>query len=264
MRIALGIEYSGQAYSGWQKQHHAITVQACVEKALSHVAAQPIQVVCAGRTDAGVHATQQVVHFDAPVIRPINAWTFGSNANLPPDISIRWAHPVDESFSARFSALARRYRYIIYNSSQRPALFYSGVTHVYHDLDADKMHQAAQVLLGENDFSSFRAAQCQSHSPWRNIHHIYVQRLGAYIMIDIQANAFVHHMVRNIAGALIAVGQGEKDKAWLASVLAAKDRRASAATAKANGLYLTRVIYPEMYKIPLEPLGPLFLNEKND
>lgn len=261
-RLALGLEYNGQGYSGWQKQHHASSIQACVEQALSQISQQAVHLVCAGRTDAGVHATQQVVHFDTQVERPVSAWTLGVNAHLPADIAVRWVREVDSSFSARFSALSRRYRYIIYNHAYRPAILHGGVTHVYQPLDAAVMHQAAQVLLGEHDFSSFRAAQCQSRSPFRCIHFIQVQRFGAYVVIEVQANAFVHHMVRNIAGALIAVGAGEQKQSWLAEVLAAKDRRLSAATAKANGLYLVQVNYPEAFQIPQEPLGPLFLADE--
>ncbi|RUO43811.1 tRNA pseudouridine(38-40) synthase TruA [Aliidiomarina taiwanensis] len=258
-RIALGIEYNGQLYSGWQRQHHAETVQACVERALEKITLHPTSVVCAGRTDAGVHATQQVVHFDTPAERPDGAWTMGVNSHLPSDIAVRWVKEVPEDFSARFSAKARRYRYIIYNAPLRPAILNGGVTHVYQALNEVAMHEAAQALLGENDFSSFRAAQCQSHTPFRNVHFVTVERYGAYVVIDIQANAFVHHMVRNIAGALIAVGSGEQPKEWIQHLLDVKDRRLSAATAKPNGLYLVQVHYPEALELPQVPLGPLFL-----
>jgi len=261
MRIALGIEYNGQHYFGWQKQHHVTSVQACVERALEKISLHPTAVVCAGRTDAGVHATQQVVHFDTSVDRPDGAWTMGVNSHLPDDIAVRWVKRVDENFSARFTAESRHYRYVIYNAPYRAAILSGGVTHVYQPLDVDLMHDAAQVLLGENDFSSFRAAQCQSRSPFRNVHYVSVKRFGAYVVIDIQANAFVHHMVRNIAGALIAVGGGEQSKQWLVDVLAAKDRRVSAATAKPNGLYLVHVQYPTELEMPTVPLGPLFLPE---
>lgn len=262
MRIALGIEYNGQQYFGWQKQHHVISVQACVERALEKISLHPIAVVCAGRTDAGVHATQQVVHFDTSVDRPDGAWTMGVNSHLPDDIAIRWVKRVGDDFSARFSAESRRYRYVIYNSPFRAAILTGGITHVHQPLNVERMHEAAQVLLGENDFSSFRAAQCQSHSPFRNVHYITVKRFGAYVVIDIQANAFVHHMVRNIAGALIVVGGGEQSKQWLTDVLAAKDRRVCSATAKPNGLYLVHVQYPTELAMPSVPLGPLFLPEQ--
>ncbi|MCO4322036.1 tRNA pseudouridine(38-40) synthase TruA [Aliidiomarina quisquiliarum] len=262
MRIALGIEYNGQQYFGWQKQHHVISVQACVERALEQISLHPVAVVCAGRTDAGVHATQQVVHFDTSVDRPDGAWTMGVNSHLPDDIAIRWVKRVGDDFSARFTAESRRYRYVIYNAPFRAAILNGGVTHIHQPLNAERMHAAGQVLLGENDFSSFRAAQCQSHSPFRKVHFITVKRFGAYVVIDIQANAFVHHMVRNIAGALIVVGSGEQPKQWLEEVLAAKDRRVCSATAKPNGLYLVHVQYPPELEMPKVPLGPLFLPER--
>lgn len=258
-RFALGIEYDGQRYCGWQKQHHDLGVQECVEKALEQICAHPVDVVCAGRTDAGVHAIQQVIHFDSPVQRPDRAWTLGVNTHLPHDVAVRWVREVPQDFSARFSAVSRRYRYIIDNGGLKPALLARGVTHIYHPLDEEKMHSAGQLLLGEHDFSSFRAAQCQSRSPFRYIHDLRVWRQNRYVILDIQANAFVHHMVRNIAGALIVIGQGEQSQDWLQRVLEAKDRRLSAATAPALGLYLLAVEYPEQYQIPQVEQGPLFL-----
>lgn len=259
MRIALCIEYNGTNYSGWQRQKHVNSVQQEVEKALSVIAAHPVEVQCAGRTDAGVHGTGQVVHFDTVSNRKLVAWTMGVNAHLPKDIAVRWAKDVSDEFHARFTATARRYRYIIFNSAVRPGILCNGVSHYHGELDADKMHQAAQYLLGENDFSSFRAAHCQSRSPWRNIIHLNVSRLNNFVIIDIKANAFVHHMVRNITGSLINVGKGEQQPEWIQWLLEAKDRKLAGATAKAEGLYLVDVDYPQAFDLPREPIGPLFL-----
>ncbi|TRW49335.1 tRNA pseudouridine(38-40) synthase TruA [Aliidiomarina halalkaliphila] len=261
MRIALGVEYDGSRYFGWQRQQEVPSVQEALEKALSRIAAQPIQVVCAGRTDAGVHATGQVVHFDTTVDRVDQAWTQGCNTMLPADIGVRWVQHVDDNFSARFSAVARRYRYIIYNHSLRPAILGAGVTHIYAPLDAGGMHEAAQVLVGEHDFTSFRASHCQSNTPFRDIHHIDVKRYGHYIVVDIQANAFVHHMVRNIVGSLVVIGRDEQPVRWMAEILQARDRTLAAATAKPHGLYLVDVLYPDALRIPRSPLGPLWLND---
>ncbi|CAH0540809.1 tRNA pseudouridine(38-40) synthase TruA [Vibrio marisflavi] len=259
MRIALGIEYDGTRYFGWQRQKEVCSVQQELEKALSVVANHEIEVQCAGRTDAGVHGTGQVVHFDSSAVRKPIAWTMGANANLPKDIAVRWSTEVSDEFHARFSATARRYRYIIFNSNLRPAILGSGVSHYHGDLDAEKMHLAGQYLLGENDFTSFRAVHCQSRSPWRNIMHLNVTRHGQYIVIDIKANAFVHHMVRNIAGSLIVVGKGEQPPEWIHWLLQQKDRKLAGATAKAGGLYLVDVDYPDEFGLPSAPLGPLFL-----
>ena len=261
MKIALGVEYNCAAYYGWQRQESAPSVQGALEKALSTIANQSIEVFCAGRTDSGVHGTGQVVHFETDVLRPEKAWAFGTNANLPDDIAVRWAKQVDEDFHARFSAEFRRYRYILYCDKLRPAILPAGVTHCHWDLDEQKMHAAGQLLLGENDFSSFRAAQCQSRSPWRNVHHLTVSRYGRYVVVDIQANAFVHHMVRNIVGSLLEVGAGHQPVAWIGELLAQKDRRLAAPTAKPHGLYLVQVGYPTRFAIPQTPLGPLFLSD---
>ncbi|MDX5629254.1 MULTISPECIES: tRNA pseudouridine(38-40) synthase TruA [unclassified Brenneria] len=261
LKIALGIEYDGSRYYGWQRQAEVISVQACLEQALSKVANEPIGVFCAGRTDAGVHATGQVVHFTTQAVRQDAAWTMGVNANLPPDIAVRWVKTVDDDFHARFSATARRYRYVIYNHRYRPAVLARGVTHFYHPLDAARMERAGQCLLGENDFTSFRAVHCQSRSPWRNVNHLKVTRHGAYIVVDIKANAFVHHMVRNIVGSLMEVGCGNQPEAWIAELLAAKDRTLAAATARAEGLYLVAVDYPARFALPRPPMGPLFLHD---
>ncbi|AUI66058.1 MULTISPECIES: tRNA pseudouridine(38-40) synthase TruA [Glaesserella] len=261
MKIALGIEYDGSRYFGWQRQQNVDSVQQKLEEALSIIANSPCEVFCAGRTDAGVHGTGQVVHFETVSNRPLQSWCFGTNTHLPDDIAVKWAVEVSEDFHARFSATARRYRYIIYNHKLRSAILPKGVSHYYHPLDHEKMHQAGQFLLGENDFSSFRAAQCQSHTPWRNVHHLNVTRERDYIIVDIQANAFVHHMVRNIVGSLIEVGQGKQPTEWIKWLLDQKDRTLAAPTAKAEGLYLVDVIYPEQFGIPKSRLGPLFLKD---
>ena len=259
MRIALGIEYDGAQFYGWQRQKEVTTVQEVLEKALSKVANHPIDVFCAGRTDAGVHGTGQVVHFETESIRSERGWTMGVNANLPNAVAVTWVKEVPEDFHARFSATARRYRYIIYNSKLRPAILNRGLSHYHTPLDADKMHLAAQAILGENDFSSFRAAQCQSNSPNRFVHFVNVTRHNEFVVIDIKANAFVHHMVRNIAGSLIAIGRGDRPIEWMAELLEAKDRTIAAETAKPNGLYLIEVDYPEHFQLPKVTPGPLFL-----
>ncbi|OAN13560.1 tRNA pseudouridine(38,39,40) synthase TruA [Photobacterium jeanii] len=261
MRIALGIEYDGAKYRGWQRQQDVISVQGELEKALSKIANQPVEVFCAGRTDAGVHGTGQVVHFDADCDRPLKAWAMGVNTHLPKDIAVRWSKEVSEDFHARFSATARRYRYVICNTALRPAILSHGVSHYHGDLDEKLMHEAGQYLLGENDFTSFRATYCQANSPWRCLHHLKVTRHGQYVIIDIKANAFLHHMVRNITGSLIKVGRGEEKPEWMGWLLEQKDRSIAGATAKPGGLYLIEVDYPEEFGIPKVPAGPLFITD---
>lgn len=251
MKIALAIEYDGARYFGWQKQTHANSVQEEVETALAKIAQHPVELFCAGRTDAGVHATGQIVHFETTAKRDLKAWILGANSHLPKDIAIIFAKEVDTEFHARFSAIARRYCYVIYNHRVRSAILPQGITHYPHLLDEQKMHKAAQALIGEHDFTSFRASQCQSHSPNRNVHFIRVSRAGSYVLIDIQANAFLHHMVRNIVGSLCVIGQSEQPISWMAALLSQKDRTKAAATAKPNGLYLTQVIYPDSFCIPI-------------
>ncbi|CAB0149534.1 tRNA pseudouridine synthase A [Pseudidiomarina piscicola] len=260
-RFALGIEYDGSNYYGWQRQREVTCVQEVLERALSKVANHPVEVVCAGRTDAGVHATGQVVHFDSQEPRNAPAWTMGVNSNLPADVAVRWVREVPADFSARFSATGRRYRYIICNTRLRPAILGRGVSHYHFDLQVERMHQAAQALLGENDFSAFRAAQCQSHSPNRCVTHIDVSRHENFVVIDIAANAFLHHMVRNIVGTLLEVGKGEQAVTWPGELLAQRDRTLAAATAKAEGLYLVAVDYPETFGLPTQAVGPLWLPE---
>lgn len=243
MRVALGIEYNGTNYHGWQRQPNLPTVQQHVETALTQVANQPIEVQCAGRTDIGVHAKEQVVHFDTTSRRKLDAWVLGGNSNLSNDIAILWAKKVSSDFHARFSAKARRYRYLIYNAKIRPAMLNNQVTWHYASLNEKLMHEAGQYLLGEHDFSSFRGCDCQSKSPMRNVMAIQVKRQHKLVIIDIKANAFLMHMVRNIAGVLMAIGQGKKDPIWAKEVLQACDRTVAGVTAPACGLYFMRVDY---------------------
>ncbi|AAV81857.1 UNVERIFIED_ORG: tRNA pseudouridine38-40 synthase [Idiomarina abyssalis] len=261
MRMALCLEYDGSRYYGWQRQREVASVQQCVEEALSKIANAPVEVTCAGRTDAGVHATAQIVHFDVPVPRADVAWTLGVNSNLPAGIAVRWAREVDSEFSARFSATSRRYRYIIANTRFRPGIHSAGVSHYHQPLDAEVMQEAAQALVGEHDFTAFRASHCQSHTPFRKVSDLTVERRGDYIIVDISANAFLHHMVRNIVGSLIVVGQHLQPPDWIGELLRQKDRTKAAATAKPGGLYLVAVTYPEHYNIPDAPLGPLWLGD---
>lgn len=257
MRIALGIEYDGSHYHGWQKQPGLYTVQSCLEQALAKIANEPVSITCAGRTDTGVHAAGQIIHFVTTAKRPMRSWIFGVNSHLPRDISVHWAKLVDEEFHARFSALTRRYCYIIYNHSIRPAVLRSHVAWHYKALDQERMHDAAQYLVGEHDFSSFRAMECQSHSPIRRIDKFVVTRQGQYVILDVTANAFLHHMVRNMAGGLIAIGTGKQPVEWIQDVLSAKNRSLGAETAPPYGLYLIEVTYPEKYQIPYVT-APLF------
>jgi len=249
-RVAVGIEYLGTAYSGWQAQAGQRTVQQAVEAALSAVAAEPVAVVCAGRTDTGVHALGQVVHFDSAAQRAPRAWVLGANTRLPQDISLLWARDVPAQFHARYSALSRSYRYVIANRSQRPALAAGRVAWVHRPLDIAPMRAAARHLLGEHDFSAFRSADCQSKTPMRRISALTVERAGERIAIEVSANAFLHHMVRNIAGLLIAVGRGDAAPEFAAEVLAGRDRTRNAATAPAGGLYFTAVRYPGAFGVP--------------
>ncbi|AMA64916.1 tRNA pseudouridine synthase A [Candidatus Arsenophonus lipoptenae] len=259
IKIALGIEYNGSNYYGWQSQQTVKSIQFCVELALSKVANEFIQVYCSGRTDAGVHAIGQVIHFETSVIRQDSAWIHGVNSNLPSDIVVHWYKLVNSDFHARFSATARRYIYVIFNRKYRSAILASGITHYPKLLDAEKMNIAAQVLVGEHDFTSFRSIKCQSKSPWRHIKHIRVNRYGNYIMIDIKADSFVHHMVRNIVGSLFSIGSGDQDINWIKNLLELKDRTKAAATAKATGLYLISIDYPSKFDLPKTIELPFFL-----
>ena len=257
MRIALGIEYDGNRYHGWQRQPNLATVQQTVETALSRIANQPIEINASGRTDTGVHATAQVIHFDTEVKRSLKSWVYGTNSYLPKDISVHWARFVDQDFHARFSAQARRYVYVIYNNPIRPSLLHGYVSWNYNVLDHKKMSHAAELLVGEHDFSSFRAIDCQSKSPVREIHHFRVARQGDLVILDVAANAFLHHMIRNMAGVLMRVGAGKREIEWVQEVLAAKNRSAGCETAPPYGLYLAQVCYPSYGIIPQEFCKPL-------
>jgi tRNA pseudouridine38-40 synthase len=250
MRLALGVEYNGTSYHGWQLQSGVNTVQAVVEAALSSVANHAVRVICAGRTDTGVHAVGQVVHFDTTAVRTEHSWIFGANANLPDDVSITWAREIADDFHARYSAIRRHYRYIIFNRHVRPALLAGNVSWNYRPLDCDRMHVAGQYLIGEHDFSSYRALECQSRTPMRNVHSLEVVRRGSYVTIDIVANAFLHHMVRNIAGVLMTIGAGDRQPIWAKEVLDLRDRTLGGVTAPPFGLYLMAVHYPETFDIP--------------
>lgn len=258
MKIAAGIEYDGSGFCGWQRQQGVRTVQEVVEAAFAKVADHPVQVVCAGRTDAGVHATGQVVHFETEAARSERSWVLGANVNLPPDVTVHWAREVPEDFHARFSARARRYRYLICNRWVRPAILRGRVTWFHKPLDVERMRRAGAHLLGEHDFSSFRALACQAKSPVREVRALQVSREGDYIAIDVTANAFLHHMVRNIAGVLLAVGTGERPVEWVPQLLAARDRTVGGVTAPPDGLYLVEVRYEPRYGLPREPIVPAF------
>lgn len=250
MRIALCVEYDGSHYNGWQSQNHGHGVQTEVERALSKVADHPVKVTCAGRTDTGVHALGQIVHFDSEAARSMRSWVFGANANLPKDVSIVWAHEVSESFHARFSALWRRYRYVIFNREVRPAVLANKVAWEYRPLNEARMAAAARYLVGEHDFSSYRAMQCQARNPCRTVEFLRVYRTGDLVYFDIQANAFLHHMVRNIAGVLMSIGAGEQEPEWAHEVLALRDRRRGGVTASPRGLYFMRVGYAASFALP--------------
>jgi tRNA pseudouridine38-40 synthase len=253
-RIVLGIEYDGSDYCGWQWQTNRRSVQVVLEQALSKVANQPVTVICAGRTDAGVHALEQVVHCDVQAERELHAWMLGGNSNLPDDVRIVWVKHAVGDFHARYSAIARFYRYIILNRPVKSALLRRQVTWCYPHLDAGKMHQAAQYLLGNHDFSTFRAQGCQSKSPVRMMYFSDVYREGDRVILDISANAFLHHMVRNIAGVLMAIGMGKQPVDWTQQLLAVKSRELGGVTAPPDGLYLGGVYYPEHYAIARHPL----------
>ena len=259
MRIAVGIEYDGSGYAGWQSQLRLRTVQQVAEQALSRIAAEPVSVTCAGRTDAGVHALGQVAHFDTHAVRSRRAWVLGANSELPPDVSLSWATPVPGHFHARYCAEARTYRYVILNRLARPALLAARVAWIHRPLDHESMHEAAQALVGEHDFSAFRSSECQARSPVRRMEQIRVERLGDRIEIDATANAFLHHMMRNIAGLLIAIGKSDSPISRARQVLAGRDRTRNAATAPAGGLYLLSVRYPAAFAVPAGRLPEVFI-----
>lgn len=258
MRLALGIEYDGSGFSGWQRLSTSGSrkpdgsLQAALENALSTVADARIDTVCAGRTDAGVHGQCQVVHFDTEVVRAARGWVLGTTANLPAAIAVRWCVPVAAEFSARFSARARRYRYRILNRGTRPGLERQYLGWERMPLDARAMHAAAQALVGEHDFSAFRSAQCQATHARRNLHEITVHRSGEQVVVEVQANAFLHHMVRNIIGSLLVVGRGQRPVGWIEQLLERRDRSIAGPTAPASGLLFIGPRYPRDCGLPEE------------
>jgi tRNA pseudouridine38-40 synthase len=259
-KVVLVVEYNGSEYKGWQAQKFGVpSVQENLEKALAIIANHPVKVVCAGRTDSGVHASAQVVHFETDVERNERAWTLGVNTHLPSDITVVAASPVSNDFHARFSALSRRYRYVIYSSDFCPAILSKGITWTYKNLDVSAMKEAAKVFLGTHDFSSFRAVGCQAKTPIRTILNFEVHQLGQYIVLDVRANAFLHHMIRNFAGVLMSIGAGEKPVSWAKQTLEAKDRTKGGITAPPTGLYFVDAQYPDVFNVPKRPLGPHFL-----
>jgi tRNA pseudouridine38-40 synthase len=254
--MAAILEYDGSRFSGWQRQDGGQTVQGCVEEALSKVGDETIAVTVAGRTDAGVHACGQVIHFDTWSTRADHSWLRGANSNLPREIAVRWVAPVDVHFHARYAATGREYRYAIINRAVRPTYLSGRVTHEYRPLDVERMQAATAHLVGEHDFSSFRAAECQAKHPVRDLRVLDVARHGEFVMITARANAFLHHMVRNLAGVLMDIGAGEKEPSWAKDVLEARDRTVGGITAAADGLYLTAVEYPQNAGVPSFP--PVF------
>ena len=250
MRIALGVEYDGSEFFGWQSQTEGRTVQDELQVALSGIADEPISIIAAGRTDAGVHALEQVVHFDTSVERPLSAWVRGVNALLPKKVAVLWAHAVPEDFHARFSAQARSYRYQLINRPVRSAVQHGKVGWFHALLDVEKMREAAQYLLGEHDFSAFRAAECQAKSPIKNLTQLDITRQGDLIIFDLTAGAFLHHMVRNIVGCLVYVGKGKHPPQWIKEVLECRDRKYAAPTFSPDGLYLRCITYDVKWGLP--------------
>ena len=250
MRIALGVEYDGSPFFGWQSQPDRHTVQDALQAALSQIAGHPIPVVAAGRTDTGVHALEQVVHFDTDAERPLSAWVRGVNALLPDSIVVRWAHAVPDEFHARFSAQGRSYRYLLINRPMRSAIHAGKVGWFHVPLDVAAMQDAARYLLGEHDFSAFRAAECQAKSPIKQLSQLDISREGEMLIFDLSANAFLHHMVRNIVGCLVYVGKGKYSPAWMDDVLKSRERRIAAPTFAPDGLYLRRISYDKKWELP--------------
>ncbi len=250
MRLALGISYNGQAYQGWQSQPSGLTVQDKLEAALSQFAAVPLATVCAGRTDAGVHGLMQVVHLDTSLQREEFSWVRGTNRFLPPDIAVEWARPVPDAFHSRASATARRYAYLVRESPVRPSVDAGRVGWVFRPLDGAAMQQAAGLLVGQHDFTSFRASGCQARSPVKTLAPVGISRRGSYWRFDFQADAFLHHMIRNIMGCLLAVGQGQQPPSWMGQVLAARSRDAASPTFSPDGLYFLGPVYPAHWELP--------------
>lgn len=260
MKWAIGVSYCGAGLEGWQSQPSGNTVQDHLERALSGISGEETALIAAGRTDAGVHASAQVAHFETNVDRPESAWVRGVNSHLPSGIAVQWAMPVAEDFHARFSAVSRTYCYVLYNHAVRPALLAGRAGWFHLPLDLEKMQEAANYLVGEHDFSSFRSAECQAKSPVRVMERASVRASGAYVLLDFTANAFLHHMIRNIVGCLVYVGKGDRSPAWISEVIAARDRQRAAPTFAADGLYLFGVRYDARWNLPafadLMPFGP--------
>ena len=250
MRLALGVSYSGQAYEGWQSQLSGNTVQDRLESALSRFTVQRIETLCAGRTDAGVHALMQVVHFDTLLQRDETSWIRGTNRFLPRDIAVQWARPVSDEFHARARATARRYAYVLLESPVRPSVEHGRVGWVFRALDEQAMRQAAAQLIGEHDFTSFRASACQARTPVKTLSRIEISRRGAYWRFEFEANAFLHHMIRNIMGCLLLIGQGRQQPTWIGQVLDARDRDAAAPTFAPDGLYFLGPVYDTKWNLP--------------
>lgn len=260
MRFALGIDYEGTHYRGWQTQQEGVpSIQSTIEGVLTRIADHPVIIHAAGRTDAGVHASGMIAHFDTSAIRGHKSWLLGSNTWLPKDIALRWIHPVSNDFHARFKAVARRYRYIIFNSGQRSSQLAGKVTWHYHPLNVERMKIAASYLVGQHNFNSFRAVGCQSRNPNRHVHFVNLTKRGSLIILDIQADGFLHHMVRNIAGVLMAIGEGKAEPEWVQELLKVQDRTQGGVTASGSGLYFVDALYPPEFELPKESLGPLWL-----
>jgi tRNA pseudouridine38-40 synthase len=253
MRIALGVEYDGRSFNGWQSQPDGRAVQDALQRALSQVACEPVSVIAAGRTDTGVHALEQVVHFDTEATRPLTAWVRGANALLPESVAVRWAHAVPDEFHARFSAHGRSYRYLLVNRSTRPAIQAGKAGWFHAPLDVAAMQAAAQYLVGEYDFSAFRAAECQAKSPVKHLRQLDIRREGDMIVFDLAANAFLHHMVRNIVGCLVYVGKGKHPPEWMRKILESRNRKLAAPTFAPDGLYLRRISYEAKWGLPQQP-----------
>ncbi|MFT4020160.1 MAG: tRNA pseudouridine(38-40) synthase TruA [Acinetobacter sp.] len=260
-RYAIGIEFCGTHYRGWQTQQAGVaSVQQTLEEVLSRIADHPVMLHGAGRTDAGVHATNMVAHFDSDANRPDRGWIMGANSQLPKDIAIQWIQRMENDFHARFKATARRYRYVIYNAAHRPALLHKQVTHIHQKLNVEKMIQAAKKFEGTHNFESFRAAACQSNQPVRHVKHCHLIPHGPFLVLDIQADGFLHHMVRNIVGCLLEIGQEQYEIDHIDEIFAAEDRKAAGVTAPPDGLYFIQADYPEQFQLPTIALGPQWLN----
>jgi tRNA pseudouridine38-40 synthase len=257
VRVALGVEYDGTQFSGWQIQPQDRTVQGCLERAISVVANHPTTTTAAGRTDSGVHAIQQVVHFDTTAVRDERNWILGINANLPEDVNVAWARTVDDDFNARFSAIRRSYRYLIFNRVGRTAIHHNRMWWIFRDLDEQRMQEAANLLVGHHDFSAFRAQECQAKSAIKTLESIKVTRHDNCIAVDVVGKSFLHHMVRNIVGVLVPIGEGKKPVSWAQTVLESRDRSQGGITSPPQGLFFVKAEYPEQYQLPTVSAFPV-------